>query len=226
MGAGFVASREKRPVGRVVGLASTRRSLEAAPDEAVVLERATPARIRSRGIEGTDGSTRETMADGSTAGADHSPAVRPAVRGRAVRWLVGYVALWQAIHVVVNVRALLRIDATGGTFPAPPPGGGWADSTLAVFVGMGALDAVAALLTLAFAIAYVRDGPSWPLLGTVALTVANYSAILFVFPTWVAGAWTAHPVVYWGLYASFVPIWALTALFAWWGYRGVLYGRG
>lgn len=191
----------------------------------VVLERTTPTWIRPLEIEGTDGSIEATMADGNTAGADHSLPVRPAIRGRVVRWLVGYAALWQGIHVVVNVRALLRLNTSGGTFPAPPPGGGWADSTQAVFVGMGALDAVAALLTLAFAVAYVRDRPSWPLLGTAALAIANYSAILFVFPTWTAGAWSAHLVVYLGLYASFVPIWVLTALFAWWGYRGTLSGQ-
>lgn len=62
------------------------------------------------------------------------------------------------------------------------------------------------------------------MLGAVAPTIANHSALLFAVPTWVAGAWAARPVAYWGLYASFVPVRGLTALFAWWGDRGASFG--
>lgn len=89
---------------------------------------------------------------------------------------------------------------------------------------MGAIDLVAAAVAIAFAVASVRGRESWPVLGAVAPTIANYSALLFAVPTRVAGAWAARPVAYWGLYASFVPVRALTALFAWWGYRGALFG--
>lgn len=52
--------------------------------------------------------------------------------------------------------------------------------------------------------------------GAIALTIANYSAIIFAYPTRAAGAWEDHPLAYWGLYLSYVPIVALTGLYVWW----------
>lgn len=164
--------------------------------------------------------------DKTARGPARSLAVDASVDGPTAKALVGYFGLWQAVHVVVILRAFLLMEQGRVAFPASPPAGGWAESTQAVFVGMGGIDLVGALLAVGFVVAYVRERRSWPVLGAVALAIANYSAFLFAVPTWMAGAWAASPVVYWGLYASFLPIWALTVLYAWWGYRGALSGAG
>jgi hypothetical protein len=146
----------------------------------------------------------------------------PSPEARTVRWLIGYFGFFQTVHVLVNIRALARFHRGAETFPANPPAGGWSDETRATFQGMAGIDAVAGLVTIAFVVDRRRNGELWPWLGTVALTLANYSAVLYAFPTREAGAWREHPVSYWGLYIAYLPIVALSVLFVWWGVRGDL----
>lgn len=136
--------------------------------------------------------------------------------GRLVRCLIAYFGLWQTIHILVNLRALARFKRGDETFPAHPPADGWDAPTQATMEAMAKIDTIAALVTLGFVIEYERDGERWPLLGTLALTIANYSAVIFAYPTRAAGAWEEHPVAYWGLYLSYHPIVVLTVLYAWW----------
>lgn len=135
---------------------------------------------------------------------------------RIVKWLIGYFGFFQTVHVLVNIRALARFHRGAETFPANPSAGGWADETRATFRGMASIDTVAGLLALAFVINHRRNGKLWPWLGTVSLTLANYSAVLYAFPTREAGAWREHPVSYLGLYIAYLPIVVLSVLFVWW----------
>lgn len=139
---------------------------------------------------------------------------------RIARVLIGWFGLFQTIHILVNLRALAQFKRGQDTFPANPPEDGWADETQATFTGMAGIDTVAGIITLAFIFDYHRDGELWPWLGTIALTIANYSATIYSFPTREAGAWDDHPLAYWGLYVAYLPVVALSVLYVLWNVRG------
>lgn len=80
--------------------------------------------------------------------------------------------------------------------------------------GMARIDLVAAALVLVFIVDFERDGDHWPLLGAAVLTISNESAVVFFYPARASGAWDEHLVAYWGLYLSYLPIVALTVLYA------------
>lgn len=100
----------------------------------------------------------------------------PTPESRMARWLIGYFGFFQLVHVLVNLRALARFSREVDTFPANPPSDGWTDETQATFKTMAGIDTLAGILTIVFVVDYARDGEDWPLLGAVALTIANYSA--------------------------------------------------
>jgi len=106
-----------------------------------------------------------------------------------------------------------------GDVPSKPVGRRWSDETRATFTGMAGVDTVG-LLTLVFVADYERDGDAWPMLGAVALIVANYSATIYAFPTWTAGAWDEHPLAYRGLDVVYFPVVALNVCYATWVFRG------
>lgn len=85
--------------------------------------------------------------------------------GRLARLLIGYFGFWQTLHIMVNLRALVRFQRGDDTFPANPPADGWDTETQATMEGMARIDIGAALMTLGFLIEYERDGDQWPLLG-------------------------------------------------------------
>jgi hypothetical protein len=126
-----------------------------------------------------------------------------------------------AITLAPRTRGRLRDPRCRGeeTFPANPPADGWSDETRATFTGMAGVD-TAGLLTLVFVADYERDGDAWPMLGAVALIVANYSATIYAFPTWTAGVWDEHPLAYRGLDVVYLPVVALNVCYATWVFRG------
>lgn len=141
---------------------------------------------------------------------------------RLIRGLVWYFGLWQTLHVLVNLKALSKFHRGESTFPAFPPADGWSEETQATMEGMAMIDLVAAALTLVFVAEFERDGDHWPLLGAATLTISNYSAAIFAYPTRASGAWDQRPIAYWGLYLSYLPIVALTVLYVWWAINGNL----
>lgn len=138
----------------------------------------------------------------------HPERVRPR-DDRRLAALIGWYALYQAAHVVVNARAVVAMLDGRAVFPGYPPTGGWSEQVLVFFVGMAAVDLVNAVLALAFAYGYVRDVTWWPRLGTVTLSVSVYASLVFGYATYATGAWDAHPLAYGLLYATFLPVYAL-----------------
>lgn len=62
--------------------------------------------------------------------------------------------------------------------------------------GMARIDLLAAALAVLFVKDVELNGAYWPLLDAVALTVSNYSAFIFGYPTRTSGAWDEHPTAY------------------------------
>ena len=145
---------------------------------------------------------------------------------RLARVLVGYYGFIQALHLVGIGRATVVLEATGEmSFPAPPPAGGWSEQAINFFVGVGAIDALNAILALVFVYGFFKRARWRGWLGTLTLTVAAYSALLFAFATIPTGAWTVRPVEYLIIVVAFAPVLALMLAFGYWLATGRL-GNG
>ncbi len=134
--------------------------------------------------------------------------------------LVAWYALYQAVHLVVNGRALfLLLGQRRIGFPALPPPGGWSAQVVDFFVGMAALDTLNAALTLLFAWGFFRSRPWAAPLGWVVLTVSVYAALVFDYATWAAGAWQGAALGgYLFINVTFLPV---VALYIVWWRRGL-----
>jgi hypothetical protein len=137
--------------------------------------------------------------------------------------LVAYYGFIQALHLVGIGRATVVLETTGEmTFPAPPPAGGWSEQAVNFFVGVGAIDALNAILALVFVYGFFR-GTRWRgWLGTLTLTIAAYSGLLFAFATLPTGAWAFRPVEYLVIAVAFAPVLALMVAFGYWLVTGRL----
>jgi hypothetical protein len=118
------------------------------------------------------------------------------------------------------------LETTGETtFPAPPPAGGWSAQAQNFFVGVGAIDALNAVFALVFVYGFFKATRWRGWLGTLTLTVAAYSALLFAFATIPTSAWTFRPVEYMVIVLAFAPVLALMLAFGYWLVTGRL-GNG
>ena len=87
--------------------------------------------------------------------------------------LVAYYALIQVLHLIAIGRATVVLETRGElSFPAPPPAGGWSEQASYFFVGVGAIDALNAVIALVFVYGFFRRARWRGWLGTLSLTVA------------------------------------------------------
>ncbi len=116
--------------------------------------------------------------------------------------LVGWYALYQAFHIILNTVYLIGLAPW---FP-PPPSGGWHAQARYFLGGMAFLDLINAFLTLFFAWGYFQR-KKWSLsVGIITLTVSLYAALLFTIGTVQSGAWTGNLLGYLSFYLPFLPI--------------------
>lgn len=140
------------------------------------------------------------------------------------RCLVAYYGFIQAAHLIVLVRAAALLILNGGFgFPAPPPPGGWSPQTEVFLVGIGAADAVNAVIAFAFVYGYFSRARWWSWVGAVTLAIAAYSAVVFVYGTIASGAWAHNPLGYLSVASAFVPVAILMVLFGRWVLEGRLH---
>ncbi len=135
---------------------------------------------------------------------------------RLVDALVLWYALYQAVHLLTNLRdlALLLTEQRIG-FPALPPPAGWCAQVISFFTGMATLDALNAALTLVFAWGYFRQRRWAAPLGLMVQTISIYAALIFNYATWAAGAWQGTTLAaYLFINITFLPVIALYVL--WW----------
>jgi hypothetical protein len=142
---------------------------------------------------------------------------------KSARVLVAYYGFIQALHLIAIGRASVMLEATGEmTFPAPPPAGGWSPQAENFFVGVGAIDALNAVIALAFVYGFLK-GTRWRAwLGTLTLTISAYSALLFAFATLPTGAWALRPAEYLIIVVAFAPVLVLMVFFGYWLVAGQL----
>lgn len=147
---------------------------------------------------------------------------------RTANLLVAYYALYQLVHVFVNIRGL-GILISGGTldFPAPPPAGGWSPDVVHIGIVIGFADLFGAVLALIFAYGYLRRAP-WRLwVGTVALTISLYAHAIFAYWPLASGAWVGtNALVYVFIHVASLPILWLTAIVTRWALSGRLVEAG
>ncbi len=137
--------------------------------------------------------------------------------------LVVYYGFIQALHLITIGRASVVLQTTGEmTFPAPPPAGGWSPQAEYFFVGVGAIDALNAVIALVFVYGFLKGARWRGWLGTLTLTIAVYSALLFAFATIPTGAWTFRPVEYSIIVVAFAPVLILIMAFGYWLVTGRL----
>jgi hypothetical protein len=134
--------------------------------------------------------------------------------------LVAWYGLFQAIHIVVNVRGLAQLARGSLDFPAMPPPDGWSAQAVQFMTGIAATDLLNAVVTLVFVYGYFTRA-RWRLwLGTLTLTVSMYAAIVFTYATLASGAWPDNLFGYVFLTVTFVPVVVLFVLVCVWGVQG------
>lgn len=142
---------------------------------------------------------------------------------RFARVLVAYYGLVQAAHIIALAISLSLLVRDGElTLLAPPPTDGWSAQTHHFLVGLGAIDAVNAVLALVFVYGCFSHARWWFWLGTTTLTVSVCSALVYAYGTMRSGAWGDHLAQYLTLVVVFVPVAVLAVAFGVW----VLMGRG
>jgi len=142
--------------------------------------------------------------------------------GRVANLLVGYYALYQFVHIFVNVRGLY-ILMSGGVldFPAPPPPEGWSPDVVNIGVAIGFADLTGAVIALVFAYGYF-NGAAWRIwVGTVALTISLYAHAIYAYWPLASGALAgSNALAYLFVHVASLPILWLAVLVARWALRG------
>ncbi|WP_433325387.1 hypothetical protein [Spirillospora sp. CA-294931] len=140
------------------------------------------------------------------------------MRRRVVRALVIWFGLFQAVHTIFGAHYVIVerrfMFARSDGVPFPEPAGGWQPQAVDVIAAMGAVDLVISVLSVGFAIGYLR-GARWSRwLGIVCLTVSVYAGVVFNWGTMASGAWKggSNLTGYLVINIPWLPIVALFAL--------------
>lgn len=123
---------------------------------------------------------------------------------RLVLWYAGY----QILHILGNLRVLAILLQGGGIgFPALPPISGWEHQASLFFIGMASMDSLNALISLFFTWGFFKERRWAPVLGLIVLTISVYSALLFAYETFIAGAWRPPNLsIYLLINITFLPV--------------------
>ena len=124
---------------------------------------------------------------------------------RSTPLLVAAYGAYQAVHVVVNVRALPLIARGTLDVPAWPPPGGWSPQALHFLSALAVVDLLVAFTSLVFVCGYFAGRPWSTWLGTSCLSASVYAAIVFDYATWASGAWDANWKGYVFINLAFLP---------------------
>ncbi|MGE5352827.1 MAG: hypothetical protein ACM3P0_12140 [Acidobacteriota bacterium] len=124
-----------------------------------------------------------------------------------IRFLVIWYAVFQMAHLTFLLRAAqLFIQYKIFVFPASPPAGGWHWQAGNFLIGMGVMDGLNILLTLAFVWGYFAHS-RWRLFaGLLNLSVMMYSAVVFAIGTIADGAWGPNIIEYVAMAVAFTPV--------------------
>lgn len=126
---------------------------------------------------------------------------------KGIRYLTAYYGVLQLSHIAILGRALvIYLQTDIFPFPASPPAQGWSPQVIPFFFGMGAGDAVAAVMGISFAGLLLFKDRCHTAVGFVSLIIAMSSALIFAVGTIANGAWSAHPGEYISMVVVFLPL--------------------
>lgn len=143
---------------------------------------------------------------------------------RVANLLVAYYALYQFVHILVNVRGL-HILLSGGVldFPAPPPAGGWSPDVVHIGIAIGFTDLFGAVLALVFAYGYFQGAPWRIWVGTVALTISLYAHAIYAYWPLASGALSGtNTLAYLFVHVASLPNLLLAVIVTRWALSGRL----
>ena len=104
--------------------------------------------------------------------------------------LIAYYGILQTIHIIAILTASFLLLRTGEiTFLAQPPLGGWSTQARHFLIGLGAVGAVNALLSMLFVYGYFSNRSWWFSPGLMTLTVSVCSAVIYAYGTVASAAW-------------------------------------
>ena len=132
--------------------------------------------------------------------------------------LIAYYGLLQTVHIAAIAWTYSLFKQSGEiTFLAQPPPGGWSAQATHFLIGLGAIDAVNAILAWVFVYGYFTRAHWWPRLGTTTLTVSVVSALVYGYGTAASGGWGGHMGEYLILVILFLPVAVLAIILGIWG---------
>lgn len=134
-----------------------------------------------------------------------------------LKTLIIYYGVIQFIHLFALIYSawLYRYRGTLSEL-APSPSGGWSIQATYFLIGLGAIDALVAILSIGFTVGYLYNA-SWSIsLGRTCLTASLFSALIFALGTVPTGAWNQNPLPYLIMVVLFMPVFALFLLLPNW----------
>jgi hypothetical protein len=125
---------------------------------------------------------------------------------RIPQLLILYYGVLQSLHLLVLLRAgILLLTTSTIPFPILPPSTGWQAQTWPFLLGLAGIDVIGILLGIIFAVRSQFKGVVDQKLGLISLTIFISGAIIFAAGTFPSGAWSQHPIAYWGMALLFLP---------------------
>lgn len=119
------------------------------------------------------------------------------LQNKLIRNFVYYYGFLQALHLVALIIASMQYVKSGSiALLAPPPSQDWTQQSLYFFLTMGVVDAINAILSFVFIRKYIKGQSSAFELGSIVLTVSMYSAVIYLFPVLMSGAFLENIFTY------------------------------
>ncbi|MCF7740763.1 MAG: hypothetical protein K9N00_03095 [Candidatus Marinimicrobia bacterium] len=136
-----------------------------------------------------------------------APSSQKLLQNRLIRNLVYYYGFLQVLHLVALIIASIQYVKSGSiALLAPPPSQDWTQQSLYFFLTMGTVDAANVILSYVFVRKFIKGQSSAFELGFIALTVSMYSAVIYLFPVLMSGAFLENIFTYSLIGILFLPI--------------------
>ncbi|MBT5153426.1 MAG: hypothetical protein HON77_05775 [Gammaproteobacteria bacterium] len=138
--------------------------------------------------------------------------------------LTAYYGLYQAVHILVNIRGTwILMSGSQLDFPAPPPPSGWPVEVIHFMIAIGVLDLMNAIASVFFVYAFFHRRPNAFWLGNLTLSISVYAFGLYTYWTYASNAWVAGNIwAYVFVSVTFIPILVLWCMYCYWGIRNEL----
>ena len=136
-----------------------------------------------------------------------APSSQRLLQNKLIGNLVYYYGFLQALHLIALIIASLQyVKSVSIALLAPPPSQDWTQQSLYFFLTMGVVDAINAILSFVFVGKFIKGSYSASIWGMIVLTVSMYSAVIYLFPVLMSGAFLENIFTYSLIGILFLPI--------------------